>query len=96
MNREGDGWAEVARLRRQVVSLTRLRDAVDRSLDADRACAQRLRADALEVRKLQSALRGLRQLHRAYAERRGAGPARASAGIIVVASISTPRAGDAP
>ena len=69
LNREGDGWAEVARLRRQVASLTRLRDAVDRSLDADRACAQRLRADALEVRKLQRALRGLRQLHRAYAER---------------------------
>ena len=38
-------------------------------LDADRACAQRLRVDALEVRKLQRALRGLRQLHRAYAER---------------------------
>ena len=69
LNREGDGWAEVARLRRQVASLTRLRDAVDRSLDADRACAQRLRADALEVRKMQRALRGLRQLHRAYAER---------------------------
>ena len=69
MNREGDGWAEVARLRRQVASLTSLRDAVDRSLDADRACAQRLRADALEVRKMQRALRGLRQLHRAYAER---------------------------
>jgi hypothetical protein len=69
INREGEAWAEVARLRRQVASLTRLRDAVDRSLDADRACAQRLRVDALEVRKLQRALRGLRQLHRAYAER---------------------------
>ena len=69
INREGEAWAEVARLRRQVASLTRLRDAVDRSLDADRACAQRLRADALEVRKMQRALRGLRQLHRAYAER---------------------------
>ena len=69
INREGEAWAEVARLRRQVASLTRLQDAVDRSLDADRACAQRLRVDALEVRKLQRALRGLRQLHRAYAER---------------------------
>ena len=69
IKREGEAWAEVARLRRQVASLTRLQDAVDRSLDADRACAQRLRVDALEVRKLQHALRGLRQLHRAYAER---------------------------
>ena len=69
INREGEAWAEVARLRRQVASLTRLRDAVDRSLDADRACSRRLRVDALEVRKLQRALRGLRQLHRAYAER---------------------------
>lgn len=69
LNREGEAWAEVARLRRKVASLTRLQDAVDRSLDADRACAQRLRADALEVRKLKRALDGLRQHHRAYGKR---------------------------
>lgn len=69
LNREGEAWADVARLRRKVASLTRLQDAVDRSLDADRACAQRLRADALEVRKLKRALDGLRQHHRAFGKR---------------------------